>query len=217
MADPLNFPTVGDAPLTDPHAAGVPQVEAGDWGAPQVFGFVAPTAHTETPAPRSGARTRGATARGTVPGGGRFGPAEGAPVGHVDHRADHHLPVPHIHEAVATVRRRARLLLDEWDLPDACLDDALMVISELITNAVLHALPPAVLRLRASDTDGGCRILRIEVTDGGPVPREERIDEEIEPDEHGRGVGIVAALSSCHGTRVGCSGVTRWAELPVAA
>ncbi|MBL1097421.1 ATP-binding protein [Streptomyces sp. 205] len=192
-----------------------PQVGAGGWSVPAAFGFVGPSAHTETPAPLIGPQVRGAaSAHGTVPGGGQA-PAARAPIGHVDHRADHHLPVPHIHGAVATVRHRARLLLDEWELPAECLDDALMVISELITNAVLHALPPAVLRLRSSETDG-CRTLHIEVTDGGPAPRTERPDEEIEPDEHGRGIGIVSALSSCHGTRVGCSGVTRWAELPVA-
>ncbi len=216
MADQLNFPTVGDAPSTDPHVGAIPQVGAGDRSVPAAFGFVGPTARTGHE-PFIGPQARGVgTAGGTVPGGDRTVPGEGTPLGHVDHRADHHLPVPHLHEAVATVRRRARLLLDQWDLPDACLDDALMVISELITNAVLHALPPAVLRLRSGEADG-YRVLHIEVTDGGPVPRDERTDEEVEPDEHGRGIGIVAALSSCHGTRIGCSGVTRWAELPVAA
>ncbi|WP_254885979.1 ATP-binding protein [Streptomyces sp. NA02950] len=191
-------------------------VAAGDWSVPRAFGFVGPTVPTQTPAPFIGPQLSGAgSPHGTAPGGGQAGPAEGAPFGHVDHRTDHHLPVPHLHEAVAGVRRRAQLLLDEWDLPAECLEDALMVISELITNAVLHALPPAVLRLCSSETDG-CRTLRIEVTDGGPAPRAEQVGEGIEPDEHGRGIGIVSALSSCHGTRVGCSGVTRWAELPVA-
>lgn len=124
--------------------------------------------------------------------------------------------VPHIHEAVAPVRRRAQALLIEWELPADCLDDALMVISELITNAVLHALPPAVLRLRWSENEG-CPALRIEVTDGGPAPGDRLRDQEIEPDEHGRGLAIVSALSARHGTRTGDDRVTRWAELPVAA
>ncbi|MET7902501.1 ATP-binding protein [Streptomyces sp. NPDC005355] len=128
----------------------------------------------------------------------------------------HLFPVPHIHEAVAPVRRRAQALLVEWELPADCLDDALMVISELITNAVLHALPPAVLRLCWSENEG-CPTLRIEVTDGGPVPCDQLPDEEIEPDEHGRGLSIVTALSARHGTRTGSDRVTRWAELPVAA
>ncbi|MFD0442051.1 ATP-binding protein [Streptomyces indonesiensis] len=67
------------------------------------------------------------------------------------------LPVPHICEAVATVRRRAHALLSEWELPADRLDEALMVISELVTNAILHALPPAVLRLSWTECEGGAR------------------------------------------------------------
>jgi anti-sigma regulatory factor (Ser/Thr protein kinase) len=129
--------------------------------------------------------------------------------------ADHVYPIPHIRETVATVRQRVHLVLTEWDLPADSLDDVLLVISELTTNAILHALPPAVLRLRWSEAEGH-RTLRVEVSDGGPVPRSQWPDEEIEPDEHGRGLGIVTALSVCHGTDVGCEGVTRWADVPVA-
>ena len=128
---------------------------------------------------------------------------------------DHHFPVPHLHEAVATVRRRAHALLADWGLAADTLEDALLVVSELITNAVLHALPPAVLRLRWSETKG-CGTLHIAVTDGGPVPRGPGSAEETEPDEHGRGLCIVTALSARHGTDPGHGGVvTRWAEMPV--
>ncbi|MGW2330873.1 ATP-binding protein [Streptomyces sp. NPDC001700] len=128
---------------------------------------------------------------------------------------DHHFPVPHLHEAVAGVRRRAHALLADWGLAAETLEDALLVVSELITNAVLHALPPAVLRLRWSETKE-CGTLHIAVTDGGPAPRGADPTEEAEPDEHGRGLGIVTALSARHGTAPGYGGiVTRWAELPV--
>ncbi|MBI0294787.1 ATP-binding protein [Streptomyces sp. PRKS01-29] len=127
----------------------------------------------------------------------------------------HVLPVPHICEAVATVRRRAHALLSEWELSADRLDEALMVISELVTNAILHALPPAVLRLRWTECEGGTG-LRIEVTDGGPVPADQRADEDIEPDEHGRGLGIVTALSTRHGSHTCHEGITWWADLPAA-
>ncbi|OPF80280.1 ATP-binding protein [Streptomyces antioxidans] len=134
-------------------------------------------------------------------------------IGESDPVGDHVLPVPHICEAVATVRRRAHALLSEWELPADRLDEALMVISELVTNAILHALPPAVLRLSWTECEGGAG-LRIEVTDGGPVPAGQRADEDIEPDEHGRGLGIVTALSSRHGSRTCHEGITWWADLP---
>ncbi len=137
------------------------------------------------------------------------------PADEADGGDGHVLPVPHICEAVATVRRRAHALLTEWELSDDCLDEALMVISELVTNAILHALPPAVLRLRWTECEGSAG-LRIEVTDGGPVPPGQRDDEDLEPDEHGRGLGIVTALSTRHGSRSCHEGITWWADLPVA-
>ena len=47
----------------------------------------------------------------------------------------------------------------------ALLDDALLLISELVTNAVLHGGPPILL---AIDCDG--EGLRVRVRDGSPVP-----------------------------------------------
>ncbi|MER5184142.1 ATP-binding protein [Streptomyces sp. NPDC002896] len=123
----------------------------------------------------------------------------------------HVCPVPHIPEAVAAVRRRARTILADWGLPPDTAEDALLVISELVTNAVTHARPPAVLRLAWTELDGR-RALRIEVTDAGPVSLAER-PADLQPDEHGRGIPIVAALSARHGVRTHSDGVTRWADV----
>ncbi|MGW1028173.1 ATP-binding protein [Streptomyces sp. NPDC002577] len=127
------------------------------------------------------------------------------------HPIEHVCPVPHIPEAVAAVRRRARTALAAWDLPPDTAEDALLVISELVTNAVTHARPPAVLRLGWTRVDGR-RALRIEVTDGGPASLTER-PADLQPDEHGRGIPIVAALSARHGIRTHSEGVTRWADV----
>ncbi|MFI0711447.1 ATP-binding protein [Streptomyces inhibens] len=126
--------------------------------------------------------------------------------------AEHVCPLPHIPEAVSVVRRRVRTVLADWNLAPDLAEDALLVISELITNAVVHALPPAALRLSRVGADGRCA-LRVEVTDAGPVAADGRPAVEPYADEHGRGLGIVTALSAECGTRVHAGGITRWAEL----
>ncbi|MFF9864682.1 ATP-binding protein [Streptomyces sp. NPDC013953] len=127
---------------------------------------------------------------------------------------DHVCPVPHAPGAVPAVRGRVRDVLAEWGLsPDAVMD-ALVVVSELLTNALVHALPPATLRLSWVRVDGR-GALRVEVTDAGPVLAGDGW-EAPDPDEHGRGIDIVTALAARCGIRVGTEGVTRWADLPAA-
>ncbi|GLW25767.1 hypothetical protein Mame01_58090 [Microbispora amethystogenes] len=116
-------------------------------------------------------------------------------------------PVSHSFQAVGVVRRRARDVLAEWGLSEATADEAVLVISELVTNAVLHALPPAELRLFLH---GG--VVRVEVGDSGAAP--------VWPgsapasDERGRGSDLIEALTLRHGADVGPDSATYWAELP---
>ncbi|EST27295.1 ATP-binding protein [Streptomyces roseochromogenus] len=128
---------------------------------------------------------------------------------------EHVCPLPHIPEAVCAVRRRARTVLAQWRVPTPTADDALLVISELTTNAIVHARPPAVLRL-SLPAPGHRRALRIEVTDAGPVPRRRPSHDDLHPAEHrenGRGTDIVAALSARHGISHHPERTTRWADL----
>jgi anti-sigma regulatory factor (Ser/Thr protein kinase) len=87
-------------------------------------------------------------------------------------------------------------------------DDVLLVISELITNSVLHAqaAPELVLR-RLLDSPG----LVIEVRDPSPVLPVER-----DPDlalRGGRGIRLVSAIADKWGVEVrGTAGKTIWAE-----
>ncbi|MFC5219634.1 ATP-binding protein [Streptomyces coerulescens] len=108
---------------------------------------------------------------------------------------------------MSRIRHTVCDFLARLHVPPSMREDALLVISELVTNAVTHALPPAALRIRCAP----CAVLRIEVTDGGPRLHQPPRTDPME--EHGRGMHIVAALASRHGTVGHETGATRWAEL----
>ncbi|MBL1101733.1 ATP-binding protein [Streptomyces coffeae] len=124
--------------------------------------------------------------------------------------AERLFPLPHTPAALATVRRHARSVLTGWGLLQENVDDAVLVLSELINNAVTHALPPAYLRLSHHRTRVG-GTLSIEVVDAGPAATLQADPRHSE--EHGRGITIVTALCARHGTRPHPGGATWWAEL----
>src|SRR6478735_5891717 len=63
--------------------------------------------------------------------------------------------------AIAPARHWARDRLTEAGLSDGRLDTAVLLVSELVTNAVAHAHPPVVLRVHVDEER-----TRVEVTDG---------------------------------------------------
>lgn len=128
--------------------------------------------------------------------------------------AAHVFPLPHTTEAVSGVRRRIRSILTDWNLAADIAEDVLLVVSELLTNAIVHALPPTTLSLSRSEVDR-CRAVRVEVTDMGPVTTPGLSTSALDPDEHGRGLGIVTALATRCGVQVHSGGSSRWAELLV--
>jgi serine phosphatase RsbU (regulator of sigma subunit)/anti-sigma regulatory factor (Ser/Thr protein kinase) len=96
--------------------------------------------------------------------------------------------------AVAQARRFAREQLDAWEAPDLR-DSAALVVSELVTNAVVHTGTPAIVDLRLD-----AHTFRVEVEDqhpsrslptGLPVPSEDA--------ESGRGLLITSSLASSWG------------------
>lgn len=121
-------------------------------------------------------------------------------------------PMPPVAGAVPDVRRRAGAVLAAWQVSPDVVEDALLVVSELLTNAIVHALPPAVLRLSWT-RDAGLGTLRIEVTDSGPARTAGEPPAGIDPDEHGRGEEIVHALATRYGIHTHPGAVTRWADL----
>lgn len=126
----------------------------------------------------------------------------------------HVFPLPHAPRAASAVRRRAHKVLTGWNLPTDSAEDVLLVVSELLTNAIVHALPPARLRLSRVLVEGRAA-MRVEVTDRGPVAPAGLSASVLDPDEHGRGICIVTALSARCGVEVHSGGTSRWAEVLV--
>ena len=104
-------------------------------------------------------------------------------------RAELRLPVQSTSPAVARRFAEANGCLEHGR---ETLDDALLLISELVTNSVLHGGPPIVL---AIDCDG--QGLHVRVRDGGPTLPERRTADDGA--ESGRGMTLVEMLSSTWG------------------
>lgn len=127
-----------------------------------------------------------------------------APQWHGLHDVAGCLPLPHRPEAGRQARRTARGRLEGWQVPDETADDVLLVVSELVTNALSHALPAVCMHL----TRLPCGTVRVEVADGGPCGfRPER-----DPDACGRGLALVAALATSYGRAACQAGALSWAE-----
>lgn len=114
------------------------------------------------------------------------------------------LPLPHRPEAGREARRAAEAVLARWRLPEETASDVVLVISELVTNALNHALPAVCLHMSRMP----CGTVRVEVTDGGPCCSPLQRD----PGDGGRGLALVQALAQAHGRHVGPSGTIAWAE-----
>jgi DNA-binding response OmpR family regulator len=96
--------------------------------------------------------------------------------------------------------------LAEWGITDI-VDDVLLVVTELVNNAVTHAHSECELRLSVNPL-----ALRIEVVDQGPGA-----PDPLPPSmtrNHGRGLHLVDALTAAWGYEpVADEGKTVWAEL----
>lgn len=125
--------------------------------------------------------------------------------------------VDHTPSSAGVARRELGADLADWGLPAAVVDDAELIVSELIGNAVRYArpLPGNVLRV-AWAVEAGCLVLK--VTDGGS-PQAPRFRDAGPSDVRGRGLAIVDALARKWGVDRYENGVgpvsTVWAELEV--
>jgi signal transduction histidine kinase/DNA-binding response OmpR family regulator len=96
--------------------------------------------------------------------------------------------------------------LRSWSVSTRIIDDAVLIVSELLTNAIVHGRPPIQLRLRRTSQE-----VAIEVDDGASaMPRRLRVT----PDEpHGRGLAIVAKVGDRWAARANGRGKTVWSTL----
>ncbi|RDG32241.1 ATP-binding protein [Streptomyces corynorhini] len=119
-------------------------------------------------------------------------------------------------ESVGRARQLTRDRLDHWDLDEQTRETAVLVVSELVTNAIVHAAGARVLcELREGEGH-----LRIAVEDQGYGPTGPQLHhtgvDECEG-EGGRGLFLVDSLCSgwgAHDTSGYGPGRVVWAELP---
>ncbi|ELS53125.1 SpoIIE family protein phosphatase [Streptomyces viridochromogenes] len=142
-------------------------------------------------------------------------------------------PTPHPHPETRTTlpgsplspgsaRALVRAALTEWaasGLPgtehvsDRLVDDAVVAVSELVTNAVVHAGTEVELACRLEEDTGA---LLVEVLDHHPsrAPRDAELDAPYETPEHGRGLRLVSRLAESWGVTYRTGAKTVWARLP---
>jgi serine phosphatase RsbU (regulator of sigma subunit)/anti-sigma regulatory factor (Ser/Thr protein kinase) len=97
-------------------------------------------------------------------------------------------------------------------LTDRLADDAMVVVSELVTNAVVHAGTDVELVCRLEDTDS----IVVEVADHHPsrAPRDNSVEPAYETPEFGRGLRLVSTLAEAWGVTYRTGTKTVWARLP---
>ncbi|MER7516930.1 ATP-binding protein [Streptomyces sp. NPDC126499] len=126
------------------------------------------------------------------------------------------MAVPHGPAGVGEARHRMREQLSRSGMSESVVDDAVLILSELLSNACRHGRPLGrdanvgegdVRAAWSIDKAGG---LRVEVTDGGgptrPVPATPSVTA-----RGGRGLNIISALAQDWGVRDSATGeVTVW-------
>ncbi|MGQ4385979.1 ATP-binding protein [Streptomyces sp. SAS_270] len=115
--------------------------------------------------------------------------------------------------SVARARQLTRSGLAGWAVCDDTVETAALVVSELVTNAIVHSAGEHVV----CELHDGDDLVRIAVQDEGCAPGEPHPSPERPEEEHGRGLLLVSALCRAWGAQDTGPGLLVWAELPHAA
>ncbi|WP_256103711.1 ATP-binding protein [Streptomyces sp. ODS05-4] len=125
------------------------------------------------------------------------------------------MAVPHGPAGVGAARRRMREELGTGGVAATVVDDAVLVLSELLSNSCRHGRPLGQREIGEGDVRAAWSVddqgaLTVEVTDGGgptrPVPATPSVTA-----RGGRGLNIIDSLAQRWGVRDGASGeVTVW-------
>lgn len=121
--------------------------------------------------------------------------------------------LPHSPASVSVARRYLNRELLAWGVAEDVADDATVILSELLSNALRHArpLPGGDGQLKVSWLKIGDTV-EVSVTDGGAAT-EPRKGQPALSSLGGRGLGIVETLSQSWGVRRDDHGSTVWAHL----
>ncbi|GAA3661780.1 ATP-binding protein [Streptomyces iranensis] len=127
------------------------------------------------------------------------------------------MAVPHGPAGVRAARQRMRIDLRRTGVSDSVIDDAVLILSELLSNAWRHGRPwrsdHGGGTVRAAWTVDEDDRLTVEVTDGGgptrPLPAKPSVTA-----RGGRGLNIIRSLAEEWGVRDDIGEVTVWALLP---
>ena len=123
----------------------------------------------------------------------------------------------HLEVALAPSSRAAReardhvhAFLDAQGLNRQVEEAALVIASELVTNAVVHASAPIRLEVAVRD-----HTLQLAVHDGDASAAVVAIGRADRGDISGRGLELVASLARCWGVQAHTNGKHVWAEIDV--
>ncbi|WEV29268.1 ATP-binding protein [Streptomyces sp. 71268] len=130
--------------------------------------------------------------------------------------------IPAVPEGASIAREHVRSALRHWRLDEHSVERAALLVSELVTNAIVHGArhrgsPPRLVWCHIQRTTDTVR-LSVWGPPGTTVPSPRR-SPEVSPGEvralpeSGRGLLIVAAMSRAWGTRMGRVNRLVWAEL----
>jgi anti-sigma regulatory factor (Ser/Thr protein kinase) len=123
--------------------------------------------------------------------------------------------VPHARSSVSAARHALADELDASGVGTPMRDDAVLVLSELVSNAIKHASP-----LPSGDISVCWDLqqdrLHLEITDGGALTRPQAAVAAVSS-LGGRGLDIVRSICSEWGVTEDGNAVTVWADLPRSA
>lgn len=115
------------------------------------------------------------------------------------------LALPPKAASASRARRFVTTTLDDWGLEGA--DDLVLLASELVTNALLHARTAMTVRL----VDEGGAVVLLSVSDGSPqLPRGRQFSLESGT---GRGLRLLDSMAESWGTDVTAGGKTIWCRV----
>nr|WP_053913748.1 ATP-binding protein [Streptomyces sp. TP-A0875] len=116
--------------------------------------------------------------------------------------------LPRVAESAASARRLVRTALAAWDLEDQ-IDDATVIITELVSNAVDHGRHTSIRVLLSRPAEGRVRLGVVDRSKDLPVLRTDSHGDQL----RGRGLVLVDALAERWGTELHRWGKQVWGEL----